>query len=301
MCHNSNMTWANHRSSVLVFLLFTFGLSSIFYFLIIRSGHVGGGGGSYAAGLMWCPGVAALLTCKYLGRGIDSLGWRWGKARYQAASYLIPLGYSIVTYGFVWLTKFGGVPKREFVDGATKDFGLGAMPAWASIALSFLFTATTGVIADCATTLGEEIGWRGFLVPELAKRYSFAGTAVISGVVWAVWHFPILLLADYHAPTPTWYYLPIFILTLPAISFVWTWMRLRSGSLWTGVILHASHNTFMQQFFQPLTIDNTRTRYVGGEFGAALLVVAILLAAYFWTRRSELKGSVADQVSPACH
>ena len=78
---------------------------------------------------MWCPGVAALLTCKYLGRGIDSLGWRWGKARYQAASYLIPLGYAIVTYGFVWLTKFGGVPNREFVDGATKDFGLGAMPA----------------------------------------------------------------------------------------------------------------------------------------------------------------------------
>jgi hypothetical protein len=60
VCQNSIMTWANHRSSVLVFLLFTFGLSSIFYFLIIRSGHVGGGGGSYAAGLMWCPGVAAL-------------------------------------------------------------------------------------------------------------------------------------------------------------------------------------------------------------------------------------------------
>ncbi len=220
-------------------------------------------------------------------------------ARYQIACYLIPLGYAIVTYGFVWLTKLGGVPNREFVDGATKDFGLGAMPAWASIALTFLFTATTSVIADCATTLGEEIGWRGFLVPELAKRYSFASTAVISGVVWALWHFPILLFADYHAPTPTAYYLPIFVLTVPTLSFVWTWMRLRSGSLWTGVILHASHNTFIQQFFQPLTIDNTRTRYVAGEFGAALAVVAVLLATYFWTRRGELKETVANQVSPA--
>src|ERR1044072_9527350 len=155
------MTWAAHRSGVLVFLLFTFGLSSLFYFLIIRFGHVGGGGGSYATGLMWCPGMAALLTCKYLGRSIDSLGWRWGKARYQAAAYLIPLGYAIVTYGFVWLTGLGGVPNRAFVDGATKDVGLGAMPAWASIMLTFLFTATTGVISDCATTLGEEIGWRG--------------------------------------------------------------------------------------------------------------------------------------------
>ena len=89
----------------------------------------------------------------------------------------------------------------------------------------------------------------------------------------------------------------MFLLILPTISFVWTWMRLRSGSLWTGVILHASHNTFMQQFFQPLTIDHTRTRYVAGEFGAALAVVAALLAAYFWTRRGELKETVAYQMS----
>lgn len=238
---------------------------------------------------MWCPGAAALFACRYFGRGIGSLGWKWGKTRYEAACYLIPLGYATVTYAFVWLTGLGGVPNKDFVDGATKDIALGAIPPWASITLTFLFTATTGVITDCATTLGEEIGWRGFLVPELAKRHSFAATAVISGLIWAVWHFPILLFADYHAPTPTWYYLPVFIVTLPAISFVFTWMRLKSGSLWTGVILHASHNTFMQQFFQPLTIDNNRTRYVGGEFGAALLVVAVLLAIYFWTRRAEVK------------
>jgi membrane protease YdiL (CAAX protease family) len=69
------------------------------------------------------------------------------------------------------------LPNSDFVNAATKDFGLGSIPAWASIALTFLFTATTAVLSDCATTMGEEIGWRGFLVPELAKRHSFAGTA----------------------------------------------------------------------------------------------------------------------------
>jgi uncharacterized protein len=293
------MTSISDRSAVSVFLLLTFGFSSIFYFLIIRTGHIGGGEGAYAAGLMWCPGVAALLTCKYLGRSIASLGWKWGNSRYQVACYLIPLGYATMIYTFVWLTGLGGVPNRDFVESAIKGFGLGAMPPWASIALSFFFTATTGVITDCATTMGEEIGWRGFLVPELAKRHSFARTAIISGLIWAVWHFPILLFADYHAPTPTWYYLPVFILTLPAISFVWAWMRLRSGSLWTGVILHASHNTFIQQFFQPLTIDNTRTRYIAGEFGAALLVLSLLLAAYFWTRRGELKQIDTNEIAAA--
>jgi hypothetical protein len=49
-----------------VYLLFTLALSSVFYFLIAKSGRVGGGWGAYIGCLMWCPGVAALLSCKYL-------------------------------------------------------------------------------------------------------------------------------------------------------------------------------------------------------------------------------------------
>ena len=64
---------------------------------------------------------------------------------------------------------------------------------------------------------------------------------------------------------------------LPVISFVWTWMRLKSGSLWPGVVFHAAHNTFIQQFFDPLTVDNSKTRYVAGEFGAALAVISVLM------------------------
>lgn len=59
----------------------------------------------------------------------------------------------------------------------------------------FLVVATTGVIQNCATTLREEIGCRGFLVPELAKRFSFTATSVLSGAIWVLWHVPIILFA----------------------------------------------------------------------------------------------------------
>jgi hypothetical protein len=83
----------NQNRGVAAYLLFTVALSSVFYFLIAKSGRAGGGWGAYIGCLVWCPGVAALLSCKYLGRDLSTLGWKWGKTRYEIACYLIPLGY----------------------------------------------------------------------------------------------------------------------------------------------------------------------------------------------------------------
>jgi membrane protease YdiL (CAAX protease family) len=105
-----------------------------------------------------------------------------------------------------------------------------------------------------------------------------------------LWHYPVILFADYKSDTPVWFYLPILTLTIPLMNFVWTWMRLKTGSIWPGVVLHAAHNTFIQSFFDPLTVHNKRTNYVASEFGTALLVLSLLLAIYFWNRRSELEG-----------
>ncbi len=287
------------RRPVLIFVGFTLAFSSIFYFLIARSGHSGGPFVNYVGCLMWCPGLAALVTCKWLGRDLSTLGWKWGKTRYQVICYLIPLAYGTVTYMFVWLGGFGGFYNKRVVDLVSKDLGLGPIPAWLTIALYFFFTATISVIQDLATVLGEEIGWRGFLVPELAKRHGFAATAMISGLIWAFWHYPLLLLGDYHPETPVWYYLPLFTLLVPVINFVWTWMRLKSGSLWPCVVLHAAHNTFIQRFFDPLTVYKGKTPYVAGEFGAALGVVAILMAVYFWKRRDEVEADKAGVTAAA--
>jgi membrane protease YdiL (CAAX protease family) len=276
------------RRALPVYLLLTAALSSVFWFLIIKSGHVGAGGGMYVAALMWCPASAALLTCKICGRNVGTLGWKWGQPRYQVMSYLIPLGYATLTYGIVWLTGLGGFYNQQFVTAVGNRFGLGALPAWASIALYLFFAGTTGVIRGGATALGEEIGWRGFLVPELARRTNFTATALISGTIWAMWHYPILIFADYNAGTPTWYSLTCFTVMVIALGFTFAWMRLKSGSLWTGVLLHASHNLFIQAFFDPITTDTGRTKYITSEFGAALAITVIVLAAYFWTRRGEV-------------
>ena len=82
-----------------------------------------------------------------------------------------------------------------------------------------------------------------------------------------------------------------------SISFISTWFRLKSNSLWTGVILHASHNLFIQSIFSPLTMDTGNTKYFIDEFGVVLPVVCICFAIYFWRKRSEIINTTTETVN----
>ena len=271
-----------------IFLSLTFALSAIFYFFIIYSGQLGGGAGKYVMGLMWCPGISALITMKILKRNISDLGWKWGETKYQVKSYLIPLLYAFIAYIIIWGFGLGGFYNTETVNWITESFGLGAIGDGFSIVLYVLLVGVFGIIGSMSSALGEEIGWRGFLVPELYKTQGFTKTSLISGLIWGVWHLPILLFADYNSGTPAWFGMSCFMVLVISISFVYTWFRMKSGSLWTAVILHASHNLFIQSIFTPLTEDTGNTAYYIDEFGVVLPIIAIGFAIYFWNKRKEL-------------
>jgi membrane protease YdiL (CAAX protease family) len=244
--------------------------------------------GMMVTAVMWCPALASLVTCRILGRSIRSLAWRWPEGRYIAAAYLLPLGYATVAYGAVWALRLGGW-NSELVGQVTARFGLPGMPAWGAFTLWLLFTASAGMIRGMSTALGEEIGWRGFLVPELAKQMSYTKLSLLSGVIWAAWHSPLLLFADYNAGTNRWYALGCFAVMVVSISFGFAWLRLKSGSLWTAALLHASHNLFVQVVFDNMMRNTGKTLWYTTEFGAALAVVNIALAVYFWRRRKEVE------------
>jgi membrane protease YdiL (CAAX protease family) len=276
------------RKRIVTFLILTLALSAIFYFLIISAGTLGAGWGFYTMGLMWCPGMAAILTQFIYKRKLSELGWGWGKTRYQVMSYVTPLLYALVAYLIVWISGLGGFYNRGFVAGVAKGFGWEKVPQGLVILFYVLLAGIFGFIRGSASALGEEIGWRGFLVPQLAKHNSYTVTALVSGLIWAIWHFPILLFADYNSGTPAWYGLACFTVLIVSTGFIFAWIRLKSGSLWTAVFLHASHNMFIQGIFTPLTSDTGKTKYFIDEFGAALAVTAAVTAFIFWKNRSKL-------------
>ncbi|QNK64655.1 CPBP family intramembrane metalloprotease [Pedobacter sp. PAMC26386] len=286
--------------SIWVYLLLTFLISAVFYFLIIYNGKLSAASGRYATGIMWSPAFAAFASCLILKIDIRSLGWEWGETKYQVQSYLIPFLYALVTYLFIWCTGLGGFYNPGFVQDTMLSLGLGILAPWMTIGIYFLLTAGIGIFKSMANALGEEIGWRGFLVPRLYNRYGYTKTSIISGLIWSLWHYPILLFADYHhSTTPSWYALGCFTLMTVCASFLYTWLRIRSGSLWTAVLLHASHNLFIQSFFSPLTVDYSHTAYYIDEFGIVLPVITLIIAVICWKKRKMLAPLVNEGIPVA--
>ncbi|SEK42607.1 CAAX protease self-immunity [Chitinophaga rupis] len=277
------------RKNIATYLVLTTLFCLPIYYLCARKGSLSGGysPAGYALMVMWCPGLAGLLTCRLRGIPIASLGWKWGQTKYQLWSYLIPILYALATYLVIWISGKGGFYNHEFVAKVAQGFGL-TLPDGVMIFLFTLLAGTFGMARSLSSALGEEIGWRGFLTPQLAKINSYTGTSLWMGLIWSLYHYPLLLFSDYNSGGPKWLALVCFTVMVVSSCFIFTWMRLKSGSLWTGAILHASHNLFIQVIFTPLTVDTGNTKFYIDEFGIGLPIATVITAYIFWRKRKEL-------------
>ncbi|MBE0688464.1 MAG: CPBP family intramembrane metalloprotease, partial [Anaerolineaceae bacterium] len=79
----------------------------------------------------------------------------------------------------------------------------------------------------------------------------------------------------------------MFTIMVLGISFAFAWLRLKSGSLWTAAILHASHNLFIQAIFTPLTLQKKITPYIIDEFGVGLAIAGMLVALLFIRKNKQ--------------
>ena len=226
--------------------------------------------------LMWAPAAAAFVAAPLTGRRIRDFGWRWPGFGYMAAGYCIPLAYAVAAYAAVWALGLGRLDVQHYA-------ALAHRPATQAIPL----VATVGIAFGCVAALGEEIGWRGFLVPVLAERFSFRATSVISGVIWTAWHVPVILFSDYNNGTPAWWDVLCFTVAVIGVAFIMAWLRLASCSLWPCVLLHSAHNGFVQEVLTPLTANTGHTAWYIDEFGL-FLPLAITVAALLTLRRAGL-------------
>lgn len=223
----------------------------------------------------WSVGLAAIMTCLVYRRRIMTLGFAWPAWRYGWAGYWIPLAYAALAYVVLWATGLAPLQYDVYAAAAMADMQL---RGW-SVPVSALLVASILVIRTIATSLGEEIGWRGFLVPALAERMTFLPMVLTSGLIWSVWHVPAILGTEYTSGAPAWFTIPCFTVMVVALSGITAWLRLRSGSIWPAVVLHGTHNAVIQRLLDPLTVETGRGAWFATEFGIGLAVTTTLTLA----------------------
>jgi membrane protease YdiL (CAAX protease family) len=265
------------KKEIFIFLVLLLILSGLSYILISQSTAPNVEDSPIALLLVYCPFLAAIITRLITGRNLKKIGWRFGKGKYLFVALLIPIIAGIIVYGFVWLTKLG------YVNGNAK-IGLGSnLPR----SLDFLIFCVFGLLARSIGAFGEEVGWRGFLTPRLYKLTNITTTSIIIGIIWYVWHIPLLLMTNYGGDLTILKVL-FSIIGLIAISFMLTWLRIKSGSLWIGVFYHASHNFFIQNVFDVLLIEKGGRNFFLTEMGIGLCITSIVIGILFWKLRYKL-------------
>ena len=261
---------------VLTFLLFLLVLTAAASALLVPTHSLGGL--LYLVLYEWTPGLAALLTFAIFPRSADVLRWRWLPARSTALAYALPLLYQAPLYLVAWLLVGPAHDSASFVKSSSTLMGF-PQHAWiATFGLFVPLSLTFGLLNRFPYTTGEELGWRGFLMPTLYKKYGFVAACSITGVIWAIWHFPLLYgLGVFTGPGANGR-MGCFSVMVVGLSFIFGWLRLRTGSLWPCILMHASHNAFLQTFFEPQTAQSAKSLSFTSEFGYGLAITVWIVA-----------------------
>ena len=165
------------------------------------------GAGRHACSARW---LATLLVQKVLLRQPTGIGWKvQGKRRFWLAAWFGPAVLTLlgaVLYFAVfpsrldfsgsWLVAaYGGE-----MDAQTLRSQLG-VSTLSYLLQNGLFAVLLAPAINMFPALGEEVGWRGYMMPRLKERFGLLNGRLLGGVVWGIWHWPLMLLVGYEYGT----------------------------------------------------------------------------------------------------
>src|SRR5436190_10783196 len=251
--------------------------------------------------LMWIPGLISILFRLLFREGFVDVGWGIGALRYWAWAYVGPLALGAFAVLLALLLRKVTVP--PLLSDQTMLEAVFFKLSWpmrdASVAglliQRFLAVAVISMGPGFFCAFGEELGWRGYLVPRLMQA-GWPSPLVLSGIVWGIWHFPLFVLTGY-AHGKLVLSLVMFVLLTALFGVFIGWLRLASGSVFVATMAHASFNAFVQSFFGA-SFGADRAWFWIGDYGILTLIPYGLLVAWlYWSRRVHV-ASARNAVTP---
>jgi membrane protease YdiL (CAAX protease family) len=195
---------------------------------------------------MYFPGLAALGVQRFIlreGLGTSTI-FRIGRARFYLWAWMLFPTLILVTICLDLLTKTSR-PDRTFSE-LQGLFAAAGRPLPADLrrfAFGQLGTALLfGPPIHALTTIGEEVGWRDFLLRRLLRAgFSEWAALLMSGAIWGLWHIPVILLGLEYPNNP-FLGIPAFVIYATLVGVIIGWLQLASGSVWVPAVAHGSIN-----------------------------------------------------------
>lgn len=243
-----------HRAATIVFIVLAFGLA----WLVALPLWLGDGLASpllpvIAVIMMATPTIAALIVVFVIERpahraqalGLSPLGPVPRFIKYLALGLVIPilLVLQALVVGSLLglyapdLVEFSGF--RQVIEQQLAGQPL-PMPIGVLVAAQLASIVVASLI-NTIPALGEEIGWRGWLLPRL-MGLGTVPALLVSGVIWGLWHAPLVLLGYNYPGVPGWLGVLLMCGMCTVVGAVFGWLRIRSGSVWPAALAHGSFN-----------------------------------------------------------
>lgn len=235
------------------------------------------------SGTMFFPMLAAIITQKIiLKKKIKDLGFVIGPRSLYLRVFITIVALYILVYSLTWILVGG------------PDLGLGIfmsqyglelpIPAYQMIVLiTFLMLFVTPII-NLLPSLGEELGWRGFLLQELLPLGT-KKALIYSGIIWGLWHLPFVLLIGFGYSEYNLLGAPLFLVLITSLGVWFGYLRLVSSSVWLPSFAHAVFNAHAYGIWIMLW-PNINPLF-GGKVGIIALCIYIALALIILNKTEE--------------
>ena len=225
---------------------------------------------------MFIPLVATLICQKSskepLLRGI---GIRWKVNRWWFLGWFTFPVIALLTLLFThWISGIDTHSEIMQALGETLPFG----PVGAT-AITLLSGMLAGATINGLFAFGEEVGWLGYLLKQFEGR-SFLGTAVVIGIIWGLWHAPLILMGHNYPQHPQWGVLMMVVVCI-LMSYIIQYFRVKSGSVIVAAIMHGTCNGVAGLTMIFLSLDKYNDLIDGSCGLAGILAMLVVALAIF--------------------
>jgi len=238
-----------NRKALLIFLAVSFCLAWFLFLIPLAFGEPQSPRRQTVTLIAWtaamlAPGIGAILaTVSGLRQPLSTLNLRrLGDRKAYLWAWLLPPLLAILA-GILTLLFGLGKLDLEFTlirQAMANAPGGESVPAWLVVLIQAALSLTLAPLFNTLFGLGEELGWRGFLLPQLLPLGQ--GRAILlSGLVWGIWHAPAILQGHNYPSQPV---LGVFLMTVFCILMgaIFAWLYLRTRSPWAPALAHGSLN-----------------------------------------------------------